>query len=273
MKVKVSCAQLAPVLCDKTANLKSMAGMIDRIMAEHPSTQLILFPELIVSGYECAGEFQNLAETLPNGESMRFIGNYAEKYKVHIIYGFPERDPLLTDVLYNSVALLGPDGGVIGSYRKVHLFGTEKEFFRAGCEYPVYDTEIGKIGMMICWDTAFPEVARSLALQGAELVAISTNWEKPYDADWDLVTRARAFDNTIYIAAANRVGFDVSLGFFGRSKIIGPLGAPIEELNDEKEGYIFAELDYDLPKKLKAEYYTLFKDRRPDTYDLLCQRY
>lgn len=269
MKVRVSCAQLEPTLFEVTCNLEKMVAYIEKIKREEPNTKLIVFPELITSGYECGEKFQDLAEILPDGESMKIIGACAKSLGVNVIYGFPERDSIQTDILYNSVVFIDSHGNVAGRYRKVHLFGNEKNFFRPGCDYPVISTDIGKIGMMICWDTAFPEVARSYALQGAELITISTSWEKPYEADWDLVTRARAFDNTIYIAAANRVGFDVALGFFGRSKLINPLGVPIKELNEEIEGYISAELDFELAHKLKAEYYTILKDRRPDTYRLI----
>jgi len=91
--------------------------------------------------------------------------------------------------------------------------------------------------------------------------------------DWDLMTRARAFDNCCYLAAANRIGFDETLGFFGRSKIIGPTGVPIKELNEEVEGIISAEIDYTLSHKLRTAYYTFFKDRRPDTFDIIARRY
>jgi len=273
MKVNVACVQMEPIRFDTVANLKKMTDFIDQVMAEHPKTELIVFPELITSGYECGAEFQNLAETVPDGESMKLIGSYAKKYKVHIIYGFPERDPLMKDVLYNSAVFICHEGDVIGTYRKVHLFAAEKNWFRAGCDYPVFETSIGKIGIMICWDTAFPEVARSYALKGADLIAIATNWEKPYEDDWDLITRARAFDNCLYVVAANRIGFDETLGFFGRSKIMGPLGKPIKSLDREVEGIIAAELDYSLPIKLRSEYYTFFKDRRSDTFDLLSKRH
>lgn len=281
MKINVTCVQMEPVRYDFAANLEKMTKFIEKTMTENPKTQLIIFPELITSGYECGKEFQKLAERVSEGESIKVISKLAEKYNVHIIYGFPERDEAINDVLYNASVFINNHGKVLGTYRKVHLFASEKEFFRAGCSYPLFDTEIGKIGIMICWDTAFPEVARAYALQGAELIAISTNWEKPYledvetknQDDWDLITRARAFDNCLYVAAANRIGFDETLGFFGRSKIIGPTGVPIKELNEEVEGTIFAELDYSRIPVLRAAYYTFFKDRRPDTFDIIAKRY
>jgi predicted amidohydrolase len=277
MKVNVSCVQMEPIRFDFASNLKKMVNFIENVMIEHPKTNLIVFPELITSGYECGEEFQNLAERVSDGESIKVVSKLAKKYNVHIIYGFPEKDEFIEDVIYNASAFINNNGEVLGTYRKVHLFASEKEFFRAGCEYPIFDTSIGKIGIMICWDTAFPEVARIYALQGAELIAISTNWEKPYlenietnnQDDWDLITRARAFDNCLYLAAANRIGSDEALGFFGRSKIVGPTGIPIKELNEEIEGAIFAELDYSKIPLLRSAYYTFFEDRRPDTYGLI----
>ena len=281
MKINVSCIQMEPKLRDTEKNLAKMIGFIEDVMSKQPQTQLIVFPELITTGYQCGSDFQQLAETVPDGNSMQVIGALAKKYKVHIIYGFPERDPAMKDVLYNSAALIDPSGQVVGVYRKVHLFASEKEFFRPGCDYPIFNTPIGKLGIMICWDTAFPEVARIYAIKGADLLIVSTAWEKPYltevvtknQDDWDLITRARAFDNCMYLVAANRIGFDETLGFFGRSKIMGPTGDPIKELNEEVEGSISAELDYAIPIRLRYEYYTFFKDRRPDTFSEIVKEY
>lgn len=272
---------MEPVLRDFQKNVDKMCAFIKKAMKEKPETNLIVFPELITSGYECGKDFQRLAETTNDGQSMKTIGALAKEYKVHIVYGFPERDPDKRDVLYNSAVLIDDTGRVKGVYRKVHPFASEKEFFRAGCSYPVFDTSIGRLGIMICWDTAFPEVARSLALQGADLLIVPTNWEKPYlttvvtknQQDWDLVTRARALDNCMYLISANRIGFDESLGFFGRSNIIGPTGEAIAELLDEAEGMISAELDYSIPILLRKEYYTFFKDRRPDTFGEITKAY
>jgi predicted amidohydrolase len=273
MKIKVSAIQMEPKCCDPQYNIKKMADFVEQTVSDQLDTDLLVFPELITSGYECGDEFRKLAEIIPEGDSFKIMGSLAKKHGVHIIFGFPERDASLKDVLFNSAVLINDNGEVVGVYRKVHLFDTEKQNFRAGCDYPLFSTSIGKIGIMICWDTAFPEVARSYALKGADLIAISTNWEKPYEDDWDLITKARAFDNVIYIVAANRIGFDKTLGFFGRSKIMSPLGKPIEELNKEVEGIISAELDYAIPLKYKYEPYTFFKDRRPDTYGLITKCY
>ncbi len=275
MKISVSCAQLLPKLGDRAANLEKMSAYVEQIMAEKPGTNLIVFPELMTSGYEGTPEmFQELAETLPNGESMQVMGALAKKQHDLIIYGRPERDPVLTDVLYNAAVLINSDGIAVGTYRKVHPFADEKRWCRAGCEVPVFDTEIGKIGIMICWDTGFPEIARCCALKGADLLVVSTNWEDPYADDWDLITKARAFDNTLHLVAANRIGDDgKTLSFFGHSKIMGPTGREIAALDERKEGYISAELDLSLTQKERARYYTFFKDRRPEVYTEIVKPY
>lgn len=273
MKITVSCVQMKPKLFDVKHNLEKMQELICEVMRKDSETDLIVFPELITSGYECGSEFQNLAETVEASNSIKVISALAKKFNTNIVFGFPERDNVLTDILYNSSVCIDNNGGVAGVYRKVHLFDTEKKHFRAGCDFPIFNTSIGKIGVMICWDTAFPEVARTYCLKGAELLVVNTNWEKPYSDDWDLVTRARAFDNCVHLVAANRIGEDKELGFFGHSKIIDPVGKPIAELNEEIEGIISAEIDLELPRKLRAEYYTMFKDRRPELYKELGENY
>jgi predicted amidohydrolase len=110
---------------------------------------------------------------------------------------------------------------------------------------------------------------------------VPTNWEKAYlssietnnQMDWDLVTRARAMDNCIHLASANRIGHDQTISFFGRSNIIGPTGDTIAELLDEVEGLISGELDYSLQARLRTEYYTFYEDRRPDTYSDITKEY
>lgn len=269
MNITVACVQMKPERFKFEENLKKICNFIEQAMKDNEKTNLIIFPELITTGYECGERFIEFAEVVPNGVSMKKIGELAKSYNVSIVYGFAERDANNKDVLYNSAALINNDGNVEGVYRKNHLFDTEKNYFHLGDNFPVFDTPFGKIGIMICWDTAFPEVARIYALKGADLIVVSTNWESPYSDDWDLVTRARAFDNCIYLAAANRVGTDEKLSFFGHSKIVGPLGKVIKELNENSEGIISAELELEMAKKLRKEYYTFFEDRRPEIYEVL----
>ena len=274
MKINVTCVQMYPKTGDFDLNLKKICDFVHDVMSKKPNTDLIVFPELATTGYEAEKEeFHALAETIPDGKSMKVIGELCAKYKVHIVYGFAEKDAVTTDVLYNSSLLIDDTGKVLGAYQKVHPFDTEKQWCRPGCKYPVFDTKIGKLCMFICWDTAFPEVARTYALKGAELLIVPTNWEKPFSDDWDLITKARAFDNTLPLVSANRIGDDKTLGFFGHSRIIGPTGKVIETLDEEIEGTISAEIDLSQSRRERVAYYTFFKDRRPDTYGELTKLY
>ena len=272
--VNVSCVQMQPRLGQFDKNLEKILTYIKDIMKERPDTDLIVFPELATTAYEgTKEEFQEVAEAVPEGRSMKAVAALCKEYSVNVVYGFAERDPNFTDVLYNSALFINDKGVVLGQYRKVHPFDTEKLWCRAGCDYPVFETHFGKVGVQICWVSALPEVSRIYALKGLDLLVVSTNWEKPYEEDWDLMTRARAFDNTLHLVAANRIGDDRTLGWFGRSKIIDPLGRVIEALDEEVEGVIHAKLDLNLTRKNRVEYYTFFKDRRPDTYGELVRRY
>lgn len=267
MKVNVVSVQMHSKLYDVQGNLNKMDDFIQEIVGEQPDTSLIVFPELAVSGYEWGEEIRAIAETVPDGICCKTLSELAAKYHVHIVYGFPERDPNVKDVIYNSNALIDDEGQLVGVYRKVHLTAGEKPYFRPGSEYPVFDTKIGRIGMMICWDTMFPEAARILSLKGADLLTVTSAWEKPYDHGWDFATSARAFDNGIYVVASNRVGKDIEVDFLGRCRICDYEGKPMAVLNEDREGYISATVDYAEALQYRELEYAFFRDRRPDTYE------
>ena len=273
MSVCVACVQFEPKLNQYKENIRRMCEMIDRAMTDHPKTQLIVFPELSTTGYECGERFREFAEALddPHAPGLSEIGAAAKKHGVYVAYGMAERAASEEGVLYNSGVLLNSDGKVAGVYRKAQLFDTEKKWFKPGTEYPVFDTPFGKIGMFICFDAFFPEIARIEALRGADLFVVSTNWEKPYEYDFDMAMSARAMDNVTYLAAANRVGTESTLGFFGHSRILDPLGRPLVAAEGEREQIVYAELDYKIPRELKQSYYTFFQDRQPKTYDEICK--
>jgi predicted amidohydrolase len=143
---------------------------------------------------------------------------------VYIAFGLATKEKV-ESILYNSAVLVGPEGELLGMYNKIHLRGEERMAFREGYKMPVIDTgEIGKLGLMLGWDLAFPEVSRSLALDGAELLCILGNWETTYIDEWKTYVRARAYENAMFVAAANRVGEDVTMNFGGESMIVGPRG-------------------------------------------------
>ena len=273
MKVRISCIQIEPALYKKEKNISRMCELIDETMNTYPSTQLIAFPELTTTGYECGEKFQDLAEIVGNENafSIKTMSGYAKKYHVFIVFGFAQRLAYNDDRIYNSSVLIGNDGTVLGTYQKVHLFDEEKKWFNPGKEFRVFPTEIGRIGLFICYDAFFPEAARVMAIKGVDLLVNSTNWEKPYSYDMDMVMTSRALENTVYLACCNRIGFDTKLGFFGHSRILDPLGKVITCLDEEKEGIISAEIDYLTAEKMKREYYTMLSERRPELYGMLIQ--
>jgi len=273
MEINVTVVQMAPKIFDKESNLEKIKHFIKQIHADDPENDLIIFPELITTGYECGEEFYELAEPFPDSRTISFLTKLAKHYDTHIIFGFAEEDSAMKGVLYNSAALIDNKGIPVGVYRKVHLFGTEKQVFRPGCEYPLFRLEIGNIGIFICWDTLFPEVARIYALKGADLLAVCANWESPYSKEWDFITSARAFDNTLHLAASNRIGKDNTLSFFGHSRILNPLGNVIAELGQGVESYATAKIDYNETKNMRKQYWTQLADRRPDTYSILAHEH
>lgn len=272
MKCKVLCIQTHPILFQKEENLKHMEELLRKAMHDYPDTQLVIFPELATSGYQCGWRFSEFAEPLKDDSpSVNKMASLARKYGVFIIFGMPEEDLYDPKILYNSQVLLDDHGALIGKYRKVHLFDSEKQWFTPGENFHVFETRIGRIGLFICYDAFFPEVARILAIQGVDLLVNCTNWEKPYHYDMDMLMAARALENTVYLACCNRIGDDVTLGFFGHSRILDPLGHTMTSLDEETEGYIYAELDYDKANQMKRDYYTMLEERLPKLYRKLTE--
>lgn len=269
-EVRITCIQMHSITNQKSTNIKKMKAFADKALAEYPDTNLLLFPELALTGCECdAGETGVIAESL-NGPSIRDLAQFAASRHVFLVFGFLERDG---DSVYNSAALIDWNGNTLGQYRKMHLVEEEKPLVEKGnSDYPVFLTEIGKIGIMICWDSAFPETARILALKGADYILIPSAWEKPKQADWDLVQQARAFDNVIFTACCNQVGAESTLDFFGGSRITDPLGRPITDIIEDKECILSARFNYEEKEPLRRGYYALLKDRRPDTYQMLLEK-
>lgn len=264
---RITCIQTKPKACDYEFNISNMEKQIENVMQLHPDTELVVFPELAVTGYECGEAFASLGET-EEGPSAKRLGKLAEKFGLHIVFGLPlwgKED----GILYNSQLLIGPDGKVIGRYDKVHLFDTEKRWFTPGKSFPVYETALGKIGLFICYDTFFPECARSLAVKGAEILVNSTNWEDPYAQDMVRMMTARALENICFLACCNRVGRDDVLSFFGLSRIIDPRGNVIAAAAEGEADICTAVVTAAEEEGYRHGYYTMLEERRPELYGAL----
>jgi predicted amidohydrolase len=254
--LRISLAQLSPVLGNKETNL----DYISKSMLEAKSQQsdLIVFPELFLTGYDVGKELNNLAETI-EGSSINKIKVMCKEHSIYSIVGFPETDE--TNNYYISSAVINNQGNLAGSYRKTHLFDKEKFYFKKGEEFKVFHTKIGKIGIMICYDLEFPEVARSLKLMGAEIIIVLTANMSPYEDYQNVYMRSRAMENEIPIVICNRLGSEGEINFFGDSMVVDGNGKVLYHMG-RTPGIGTVTLSSSTPDP-KLDY---IKNRRPEIY-------
>ena len=265
-------------------NINSYIKYIE--LAAEEGVELILFPELSLQGFppSMAGYDKKaslhqyeVSEVIPEGNTTRVMSRMAKKYNMYISWGMTEQDSNCFDKLYNACVLVGPEG-YIGHYRKVHLPGTERLYSYPGNEYPVFDTKIGKIGIMICFDKMFPEVARILKIKGADVILCPTAWpvlskseDDPSLRIYKIANEMRAIENNVYIIDSNNVSDETPDGFeCGHSRIVNPDGITLSTTGFD-EGLAIAEVD--LKKGITttisasmATYCSYLKDRQVDTY-------
>jgi predicted amidohydrolase len=268
-EVTVAVVQMEPELNQMEDNLVKISELIAQV-ATAQKTDLIVFPELCTTGYECGVRFTDLAQRVP-GPTVNLIAQRASEYGLHVVFGMPSKEKV-ESVLYDSAVMVGPDGDVIGEYRKAHLKGEERLAFRPGFRLPIWETDFGNVGLIVGWDLAFPEVARTYALEGAELLVVLANWEQPYNEEWRTYLMARAYENTCFVAAANRIGTDASYSFFGESQIIGPRGQVYAAMDEAIEGYAVARFDLEEVRKAREEFQIL-QCRQPPAYRAIVKNY
>jgi predicted amidohydrolase len=268
-EVTVAVVQMQPKMYEVSDNLSRMTELIDAICREQP-VDLVVFPELVTTGFECGVRFTDLAEKVP-GHSVHLLAQQAAEYSTHIVFGMPVKERV-ESILYNAAIMVGPDGELIGEYRKVHLRGEERMAFRPGFRYPILETSFGPVGLILGWDLAFPEAARSLALDGAEVICLCASWERPHSEEWRALALARAFENSVFLVAANRIGQEPSYTFSGQSMMIGPRAEVLSAMDQEAEGYALARLDLDEVRRMREEF-QLFQLRQPMTYRSIVRRY
>lgn len=253
---KLLLAQLEPILFDKSANLQKMHD----VMKRSQEADLILFPELFLTGYYTREKTRELAEAV-NGPSIQQMMRWAKECRVKVIFGFPEYKG---EAVYNSACFINEQGEVLGTYQKVHLWDEEGKYFRPGTDFPVWETTIGKIGIMICYDTEFPETARQLALNGADMILAPTANMTPFEHIQQIYIQSRAAENQIFVATTNRTGEEESAAFFGESAAANPFGQLICK-GDREEGLYWVDVDLNLVKQSRT-FPNYLKDRSPGLY-------
>lgn len=275
-EITVAVVQMFPQLGKVEENLIAMGKYVDRICIEQ-KVDLIVFPELATTGYELGLEFTRVAERVP-GHTVNLLAQRAADYGTHIVFGMVTKEKV-ESIIYNAAVVIGPDGELLGEYRKLHLPGEERLAFRAGYRLPVFETNFGQVGVLLGWDLAFPEAARSLALDGAELLCVCANWNHTPSQDpaifveeWRTYVQARALENSLYVVASNRVGEEYSYHFFGDSMIVGPRGELYASIDEQIEGYAVAAIDLDLVRKTREEL-QLIQCRVPQSYRSVVRKY
>ncbi len=211
---------------------------------------LVVFPECALSGYvyHSAEEARPSAVAADSG-TIGLFATYCRLANIYAIIGFLEHEEA-TDTIYNSAAVIGPEG-LVACYRKCHLpvLGIDRYVGR-GNELPIIELPFARIGILICYDMRFPEAARSLALRGADVLVVPTNWPEGADSAPEFLTRARAWENRMYVVACNRVGVERGTRFIGRSQIVAPDGAFLAQADGETETILYADID---PQKARQK--------------------
>jgi predicted amidohydrolase len=282
MNTAVSPLRVAVVQFDPQVGIHNHQTNLDSTLdlalrAAQNGANLIVLPELANTGYlfnDRQDAFAH-AERIPEGPSMRAWIRFAREHQVYLVAGLAERDGMQ---LFDTAVLLGPDG-FIGKYRKAHLWNQEKLWFTPGnLGFPVFETPIGRIGLMICWDVWFPEVPRLLTQQGADIICSLNNWvwtpaplfDEAGKCMASYLTMTAAHVNNVFIAAANRIGEERGGRYLGCSLITGTNGWPIGQVaSPDEETILYADIDLSAARSAPIwnALNDLHRDRRTDLYD------
>ena len=248
--------------------------------AAEQGVQILCFQEIFTGPYFCPSQdnkWYGAAEAIPGGPTTTLMQEYAKKYKMVIVV--PIYEEHMTGVYYNTAAVIDADGSYLGKYRKHHIPQVagfwEKFFFKPGnLGFPVFDTAYGKVGVYICYDRHFPEGARALGLNGAEIVFNpSATVAGLSQYLWELEQPAHAVANGYFIAAINRVGEEApwNIGrFYGSSYFASPRGKIIAQASETEDEMVVADLDLDEVREVR-DTWQFFRDRRPESYDSLTE--
>ena len=275
----IACVQSDVSLADPAANLSRVLDWMERASQppEHAGgSDLVVFPECMLTGYAFDSRDEAFKSALETSDPVfAQIAQHANRLGQLVTIGFLERRG---QQLFNAAALIGPDG-IIGVYHKIHLphLGIDRFVDPGTAGYQPVDAidsrgESIRIGLAICYDASFPEPSRVLALRGADVIALGTNWPVEANHTPEVLPPARSFENHLYFVAANRVGTENGFSFCGRSSICGPDGVLLAKSDDDQEVILFADVDLGIARNKEivrtTETHVIhrFNDRRPAYY-------
>ncbi len=266
--LKIAVAQIAPEFARPEDNRQLLQQYCRR--AARRGVELLVFPELCVSGYnfESKQQVESLAEYIPKGPTTKLWVEVAKEYEIIIVGGLAEKT--VDKKLYNSAVIVNPEG-FVGCYRKLHLFGNEARYFLPG-DLPlrVFKLPSITVGVLVCFDWAFPEATRILMLEGCDLLVLPANLVLPLAQK---VLIARSIENRIFIAMANRIGTEKELTFTGRSQITDPHGKILVRGPKTRQALLVADIQLkDAQNKYLTRTNHIIKDRRIDMYQRLLRK-
>ncbi len=272
---KIAGVQMDVQLGQLQANLERITAALETTAGQ--GARLTVFPECAATGY-C---FDSLDEARPHGQPLPgpasdTVADSCRRLGVYAVFGLLERDG---DRLFNACALVGPEG-LVAAYRKIHLpfLGVDRFTTPGDRPYAVHQVGPARVGMNICYDSAFPEAARVMALDGADLIVLPTNFPPGSECMAEHIVNARAMENKIYYACVNRVGSERGFDFIGNSRICDTLGRALADAHHTDEAILYAELDLEESRNKEIvrvpgkHVINRFADRRPEMYGRIVQR-
>jgi predicted amidohydrolase len=267
-KIKLALAQISSKRENKKKNLQKIEE--STMKAKEQGADLVIFPELSLTGYVLHDQVFELAEVIP-GRSTKRVEELAKKTGMHIIFGMPELSEITKATIFNTAVFVGPTG-LIGKFRKMYLpthsVFEEKRYFRPGYQTAAFNTAIGNIGLFICYDIFFPEVCRLTRLKGAELIICISASPAVRRGYFEILTAARALENTAFLAYVNLVGVEDGLQFWGGSRLVSPTGDLLAKAKYDEEDLVICEVDYSDIRAAET-FIPLLRDLRPEFFDEL----
>jgi predicted amidohydrolase len=267
-KIKIALAQISSKRENKEANLQKIVELTFK--AKEQGAELAIFPEMCLTGYVVRDQFYELAETVP-GPTVEKVEALAKQTGMHIIFGMPELSEKTQATIFNTAVFVGPQG-LIGKYKKIYLpthsVFEEKRYFRPGYQAAAFQTDLGNIGLCICYDIFFPEVLRLTRLKGAQLIVCISASPAVRRSYFETLTCARAIENTAYVAYVNLAGVQDGLQFWGGSRLVSPNGDVLAKAKYDEEDFVIAEVDYQDLRTAETFIPTL-RDLRPEFFDKL----
>lgn len=267
-KVKLALAQISSKRESKSENLRKIEKLTLR--AKQQEADLVIFPEMSLTGYVLHDQVYELAETIP-GPSTDKVEALAKQTGMHIIFGMPELSEKTRATAFNTAVTVGPQG-LIGKYHKMYLpthsVFEEKRYFRPGYQPAAFQTDVGNIGLSICYDVFFPEVYRLARLKGAQLMICISASPAVRRGYFEILTRARALENTAFLAYVNLVGVEDGLQFWGGSHVVSPTGDVVAKAKYDEEDFVICDVDFRDLRSAETFVPTL-KDLRPEIFEKL----